>query len=110
MVVRLRLARYGLKVKCGVASLLCPEALQLAAWRHLPVLTSQSSTLLTQNNPFFRIVAADKKSPQGGRHVELLGHYDPKPSKDRSRAFPRVLLSLLLCSFLSSSAGDSHTV
>mmetsp|Transcript_15766 Transcript_15766/g.40357 ORF Transcript_15766/g.40357 Transcript_15766/m.40357 type:complete len:112 (-) Transcript_15766:217-552(-) len=47
MVVRIRLARYGV-----------------------------------QNNPFFRIVAADSRSPAAGRHIEKLGHYNPTPESD----------------------------
>ncbi len=28
--------------------------------------------------PFWRIVAADKRSPRDGRFIEQLGYYDPK--------------------------------
>ncbi|MCC6352565.1 MAG: 30S ribosomal protein S16 [Verrucomicrobiae bacterium] len=30
-----------------------------------------------KNRPFYRIVAADKRSPRDGRFIELLGTYDP---------------------------------
>lgn len=30
------------------------------------------------NDPFFRIVATDKRSPRDGRFIEELGTYDPK--------------------------------
>lgn len=30
--------------------------------------------------PFYRIVAADHKSPRDGRHLDVLGDYDPVPS------------------------------
>lgn len=32
-----------------------------------------------QNWPFYRIFAADARSPRDGRHLEQLGHYDPIP-------------------------------
>lgn len=32
-----------------------------------------------QNLPFYRIFAADARSPRDGRHLEQLGHYDPIP-------------------------------
>ncbi len=31
-----------------------------------------------RNNPFFRIVVADQRSPRDGRFIEELGWYDPK--------------------------------
>ncbi len=35
----------------------------------------------SNNNPFFRIVATDSRSPQSGRYLETLGWYDPKKDK-----------------------------
>jgi len=36
-----------------------------------------------KKRPFYRIVAADSRSPRDGRHIEMLGHYNPmvKPSE-----------------------------
>ncbi|GIK53777.1 MAG: 30S ribosomal protein S16 [Planctomycetes bacterium] len=34
----------------------------------------------------FRLVAADSRSPRDGRHIELLGHYDPH-QKDNGQKF-----------------------
>ena len=31
-----------------------------------------------KNKPFYRVVAADKRSPRDGKFLELLGTYDPK--------------------------------
>ena len=31
-----------------------------------------------KNNPFFRIVVADSRSPRDGRFIEEIGYYDPK--------------------------------
>ena len=31
-----------------------------------------------KNNPFFRIVVADSRSPRDGRFIEEIGCYDPK--------------------------------
>ncbi|NLC05682.1 MAG: 30S ribosomal protein S16 [Erysipelothrix sp.] len=30
-----------------------------------------------KKNPFFRIVAADSRSPRDGRFIEIIGHYNP---------------------------------
>ena len=32
-----------------------------------------------KKRPFYRVVAADKRAPRDGRHLEVLGHYDPMP-------------------------------
>jgi small subunit ribosomal protein S16 len=32
----------------------------------------------TKKRPFYRVVAADIRSPRDGRLLENLGHYDPK--------------------------------
>lgn len=31
-----------------------------------------------RNNPFYRVVVADSRSPRDGRFIEELGYYDPK--------------------------------
>ncbi|GBD44262.1 30S ribosomal protein S16 [bacterium HR40] len=31
-----------------------------------------------RKRPFYRIVAADSRSPRDGRYLERLGHYDPR--------------------------------
>ena len=33
-----------------------------------------------KKNPFYRVVAADSRAPRDGRHIEILGHYDPMTS------------------------------
>ena len=30
-----------------------------------------------KRKPFYRVVAADQRSPRDGRHIEVLGHYNP---------------------------------
>lgn len=40
-----------------------------------------------QNLPFYRIFAADSRSPRDGKHIEILGHYDPIPGEKQSAAF-----------------------
>lgn len=30
-----------------------------------------------KKDPFFRIVAADSRSPRDGRFIEIIGHYNP---------------------------------
>ncbi len=32
----------------------------------------------TKKRPFYRIVAADGRSPRDGRFIEIVGHYDPR--------------------------------
>lgn len=34
-----------------------------------------------RNNPFYRIVAADSRWPRDGKHLEMLGTYNPKPNQ-----------------------------
>ena len=31
-----------------------------------------------RNNPFYRVVVADSRSPRNGRFIEEIGYYDPK--------------------------------
>ena len=31
-----------------------------------------------RNNPVWRVVAADQRSPRDGRFIEVLGHYNPQ--------------------------------
>lgn len=31
----------------------------------------------TKKRPFYRLVAIDSRAPQNGRHIEMLGTYDP---------------------------------
>ena len=38
-----------------------------------------------QNLPFYRIFVADSRSPRDGKHIEVVGHYDPVPGRE-SRA------------------------
>jgi small subunit ribosomal protein S16 len=32
----------------------------------------------SRHNPFYRIVAAEDRSPRDGKYIELLGTYDPQ--------------------------------
>jgi ribosomal protein S16 len=32
-----------------------------------------------KNLPFYRIFVADSRSPRDGRHLEVVGHFDPIP-------------------------------
>ena len=38
-----------------------------------------------QNLPFYRIFVADSRAPRDGRHIEVVGHYDPIPGKDGNK-------------------------
>ena len=35
-----------------------------------------------QNLPFYRIFVADSRAPRDGKHLDVVGHYDPAPGKD----------------------------
>ncbi|KAH9290397.1 hypothetical protein KI387_034514, partial [Taxus chinensis] len=34
------------------------------------------------NRPFYRVVAADSRAKRDGKHLEILGYYNPLPVKD----------------------------
>ncbi|KAK6941352.1 Ribosomal protein S16, partial [Dillenia turbinata] len=35
-----------------------------------------------KNKPFYRVMAADSRSPRDGKHLEVLGYYNPVPGQD----------------------------
>ncbi|CAI0387949.1 unnamed protein product [Linum tenue] len=43
-----------------------------------------------KNKPFYRVMAADSRSPRDGKHLEVLGYYNPLPGN----TFPSNPLSL----------------
>ena len=45
--------------------------------------------------PFYRVVAADSRSPRDGRFIEQLGVYDPLRSPPEVRIDPDRLMSLI---------------
>ena len=34
-----------------------------------------------QAEPFYRIFVADARAPRDGKHVDVVGHFDPIPGK-----------------------------
>ncbi|CAI9102463.1 OLC1v1000741C1 [Oldenlandia corymbosa var. corymbosa] len=38
-----------------------------------------------RNRPFYRVTAADSKSLRDGKHLEVLGFYNPLPGKDEQK-------------------------
>jgi small subunit ribosomal protein S16 len=48
-----------------------PERLQLSVRIRL-------TRVGARNNPVWRVVAADQRSPRDGRFIEVLGHYNPQ--------------------------------
>jgi small subunit ribosomal protein S16 len=36
------------------------------------------------NNPYYKVVVADQRSPRDGKFIELVGNYDPKKTGDNS--------------------------
>jgi len=36
----------------------------------------------SKGNPYYRVVAADKRSPRDGKFIEILGNYDPMKKGD----------------------------
>ena len=37
----------------------------------------------SKKRPFYRIVAADSRSPRDGKFLEILGHYDPRTEPNK---------------------------
>jgi small subunit ribosomal protein S16 len=37
-----------------------------------------------RNRPFYRVMAADSRSPRDGKHLEVLGYYNPLPGQSFS--------------------------
>jgi ribosomal protein S16 len=54
-----------------------------------------------KNLPFYRIFVADSRSPRDGKHLEVVGHYNPIPGENLS---PRSV------SFLNSLAREFHYI
>lgn len=41
------------------------------------MVTIRLTRMGSKKKPFYRIVAADKRSPRDGKFLEILGYYDP---------------------------------
>ena len=37
------------------------------------------------NNPYYKIVVADQRSPRDGKFIEIIGNYDPKKAGTNSQ-------------------------
>jgi small subunit ribosomal protein S16 len=37
------------------------------------------------NNPYYKIVVADQRSPRDGKFIEIIGNYDPKKAGQNSK-------------------------
>ncbi|KAL4269789.1 hypothetical protein GQ457_HM000730 [Hibiscus cannabinus] len=38
-----------------------------------------------KHRPFYRVMAADSRSPRDGKHLEVLGYYNPLPGQDGAK-------------------------
>ncbi len=38
-----------------------------------------------KHRPMYRVVVADNRSPRDGRHIEMVGSYDPRPTYDAKK-------------------------
>lgn len=36
------------------------------------------------NNPYYKVVVADQRSPRDGKFIEIIGNYDPKKTGDNA--------------------------
>ena len=36
------------------------------------------------NNPYYKVVVADQRSPRDGKFIEIIGNYDPKKPGDNA--------------------------
>ncbi|KAM3360744.1 30S ribosomal protein S16-2, chloroplastic/mitochondrial isoform X1 [Capsicum galapagoense] len=61
-----------------------------------------------KNKPFYRVMAADSRSPRDGKHLEVLGYYNPLPVKPR--VYWKQLLSTFMRYWLSVGAQPSEPV
>eukprot|EP00850_Spirogloea_muscicola_P001058 SM000004S14928 [mRNA] locus=s4:240725:242774:- [translate_table: standard] len=57
----------------------CPAPRALPAAAAMGVVRLPLARFGRRNLPFYRIFAADSRFPRDGRHLEILGHYDPLP-------------------------------
>lgn len=39
-----------------------------------------------KNDPFFRMVVADRERPRDGKFIEVVGHYDPNNKQQKFKA------------------------
>jgi small subunit ribosomal protein S16 len=39
-----------------------------------------------KNDPFFRMVVADRERPRDGKFIEVVGHYDPNNKQQKLKA------------------------
>ncbi|KAJ0724116.1 putative ribosomal protein S16 [Helianthus annuus] len=53
-----------------------------------------------RNRPFYRVMAADSRSPRDGKHIEVLGYYNPLPGQVVF-SFHILLSALLVCNLTS---------
>ena len=37
------------------------------------------------NNPYYKVVVADQRSPRDGKFIEMIGNYDPKKEGDNAK-------------------------
>jgi small subunit ribosomal protein S16 len=43
------------------------------------------------NNPYYKVVVADQRSPRDGKFIELVGNYDPKKAGENANIdLPRI--------------------
>ncbi len=47
-----------------------------------------------KKRPFYRVIAADARSPRDGRFIEQLGYYDPMKNPFHLIEIPRSMISL----------------
>ncbi|KAI7984784.1 hypothetical protein LOK49_LG14G01015 [Camellia lanceoleosa] len=60
-----------------------------------------------KNKPFYRVMAADSRSPRDSKHLEVLGYYNPLPGQDGGK---RMGLNLTVKYWLSVGAQPSEPV
>lgn len=67
-----------------------------------------------RNKPFYRVMAADSRSPRDGKHLEVLGYYNPLPgflsrtSVPIPKLFAFVFESASFFQYLFCSCLESH--
>jgi len=59
-----------------------------------------------RNLPFYRIFVADSRCPRDGRHLEVVGHYDPLPGAWRAARSTQLPLGVSRAAGCVCVAGD----
>eukprot|EP00958_Prasinococcus_capsulatus_P029733 scaffold7647_cov403-Prasinococcus_capsulatus_cf.AAC.5 len=70
--------------RLGLSELALASCLLGSSWASRLPLASRV-LVCTAQMPFYRITVADAKAPRDGKHIEVVGHYNPIPAPDGNK-------------------------